>query len=539
MAITLLDQETQVRNTAPVAQYDDTVAPTEANYETNPANLEDDLNNMRSMLSHLRDNQAGDWFDALTAATGLDTGSIRGVQDVNQDLHDLEKRRLLVPRKLLVDITVAASENWVLLGVGEIPTQTTAAVGAVTTKGTVVAAHGGTFDTHSLAEVAGAHALAPKNLLEITDAGGDPILSGGRRIWGLLHGEASLTDGGTITASGGAGDVQVSFVRPTAAHTDLEACPVADIENQTIRYCYVERIANDELTEQDFLARGAAIDIGAGAGTVDRQTAYDNQGATAVDLTTNATLDLEGAGLIWAIRDDAEADLFRVVEGSAGGTSTINFAAGVDTFDNDAVANDFLNGVAVDTGAAGTTINVGVTANQIDSGGALRVESGAGADLTLDGTNQLIVTDGFQAGSGFATALVLSDTSDEWDDFETKFGEVSLLNAICQAKATVTRRVLHSIATVAAAADANVSGPAGDNNLDTDLGDLSGLDFGLASSQIDVYLNGVLQVQDSSTTGANNKDVYPGTSLAAGQLKFEKKIKVGDVICIVDWAELP
>ena len=95
--------------------------------------------------------------------------------------------------------------------------------------------------------------------------------------------------------------------------------------------------------------------------------------------------------------------------------------------------------------------------------------------------------------------------------------------------------MVHGVVTAAVAADANVSGPANDNNLDTDLGDLSGLDFGLTSSQIDVFLNGAIQVQDSSTTGANNKDVYPGTSLANGQLKFEKKLKVGDVIVVHDW----
>ena len=161
----------------------DNTAPA-ATMESGASHLADDLNNLRSMLSYYNDLQAGNWYDPFTAPSALEAGPIRGIQQIMEAVHLREKIRVLVPRKLLVDVAVGGTDNFVILGAGELPSNTTAAVGAVTTKGTVVAAHTGTFGQHSLDELAGAHALAPKNLLEITDGVGDPILSGGRRIWG-------------------------------------------------------------------------------------------------------------------------------------------------------------------------------------------------------------------------------------------------------------------------------------------------------------------------------------------------------------------
>jgi hypothetical protein len=94
----------------------------------------------------------------------------------------------------------------------------------------------------------------------------------------------------------------------------------------------------------------------------------------------------------------------------------------------------------------------------------------------------------------------------------------------------VDRRVVHATVTVATPADTDVS--LGDGNIDTALGDLSG---GVFVTDYDIYLNGARQINGASS--ASNKDVYPGTSLAAGQLRFEKKVKVGDIIAVVDWVE--
>lgn len=490
--------------------YDDTIAPTEADFETNPIHLEDDLNNVRSMLSELRDAQAGNWWDALTAPAALEAGSIRGVQNLNDALHLVEKKRVLRCVHSLVDVTVGASNNFVILGAGELPSNTTAAVGAVTTLGTVVATHGGTFGTHALDEVAGSNAIAPKNLLTIVDgATRDPILSSGRQVYGLLQGESGVTDGATITDATTT-RVQISFVRLNATGDDLEACPVADIENLDINYCYVERVRLEDLNEGDFLG-GAQVDVPSGT-TVTRQVSYDNQGTTPVDITTNATLDLEGAGLTWTIRDDAEAILLQIIEGSAGGTSEIAFGADVDIFDNDAVLNDFANALRVDTG--GERIDIGETAGTIESTGA--------NDLTLLGANELFLDDGNRTGSTFSTAIKLAETTAEWDDFETQFGEVSLLDAITQAATASARTRVQAVVNTNVSADNDVNGPGGANNLDVDLPAYDQVTF---VTDVDVFVDGVLL--RNGVNAAANEDVYPGTSPAAGDLRFEFPLKGG------------
>jgi len=523
MGRSFLRQETQLRESE---TYDDTVQPNLANFETNPANIEDNLNHLRSQAQNFLNRNgasfpAGNWYDDLTAPTTLEAGTQRGIDAVNAAIHAVEKKRILRDvTNVGADISVGATDNFVILGAGELPSQTTAAIGAVTTLGTVLAAHGGTFGTHAMSEVSGPHALNPKNLMEIVDAStGDPILSSGRKIWGLFQSESS-TDGSTITATT-ANRVQISFVRPNSAFDDLELCPAADIQGKTVNYTSRERVRLEDLNEADFL-RGAVVDVGSGSGTIDRQTAYDNQGTTAVDLTSNATLDLEGAGLEWSVRDDLEAILFRVIEGSSGGTSKVAVEDDVDEFDVDAVTSDFLNGMSIDTGAAGTTINVGVTANQIDSGGALTVSTGGSGDLKVDSVGgEVLFDDTNRTGSTWAASSIkLSETTVEWDDFETEFGEVSLLNAIVQAKKNSSRTkgaaTLQNNVAPNTDVDATTSG-----NLDVDLPDYSSV--GSFVDDVDVFLNG--ELLRNGANAAANEDVYPGTTPSQGMLKFEMRLR--------------
>jgi len=93
------------------------------------------------------------------------------------------------------------------------------------------------------------------------------------------------------------------------------------------------------------------------------------------------------------------------------------------------------------------------------------------------------------------------------------------------------RRIVYATVTSQIPADTNVSGPSGDNNLDADLGSLAGASFVTA---YDILLNGARQV---AVFGPGSGDVYPGTSLINGQLKFSKKLKVGDIITLIDWDE--
>jgi hypothetical protein len=641
MARTFLRQDTQVRNSD---VYSDAIAPTEADFETNPTNIETDLNNMRSQLHNLLKDQAGNWWDDLNVPSTLETGTQRGVNDLNTSLHAVEKKRVLRCVQLLADVAVpaalAATEtltltgnaantetvtidgkvytfqtvltnvdgnvligasasdsidnliaamnlaagagslyaaattigtysgaagagdtldissiilgtqsngdalaeglaagSWgagttsggvgdvVILGAGELPGNTTAAVGAVTTLGTVVAFEAA-FGTISLAEVAGSITLGPKNLLEIVDgATGDPILSTeGKKVWGLLQSETA-GDGHTITDTTTT-RVQISFVHANATNDDLIFADGADIGGKTINYCYVERVRFEDLIEGDFL-NTAAIDIGAGSATVTRKIGYDNQGTTPVELATNADLDL-ATGIEWSIRDNLDADLFQVIEGSGGSNSEVFIAPGTDTFRSDAVANDFDNGGSFDTGAAGTTINVGVTANQIDSGGELNIVSTA-ADLDLRAGAELVLDDSYRSASTWSLdGIRLADTTAEWDAFELEFGEVSLLNAITQALTTSDIVKTCANVTSTTGADTDVGGSGGGTNLDAQLNDMSAGSF---EGDHDVFLNG--QLLRGGASAATNNDYYPGTSLALGQLRFEFIVKINDVLCVI------
>lgn len=476
--------------------YDDTVAPTEANYETNPTSLQEDINNLRSLSLYLKNRQqSGNWFDVLATPstfTGEGEGP-RAVDDLNQDLWDLQRKRVLVAAAAAADVAVPASQNYVILGAGELPPNPTAAVGAVTTRGTVVVTHGGTFGSHDLTEVPGSTAISPKNLVEVVDATTrDPIKdSSDRRIWGLLQGESGLVDGDTIETTTD-NRVQVSFVVLNSTGDDLVACAVSDIESTSVNIIFQERKALENLTEQDFL-RGAITDVPSGA-TTTREQAYNNQGTAPVDLTTNATLDLEGAGLIWAIRDDLEATLFRVIEGSAGGTSEVEIAGDVDIFDVDAPDVDFDAGISVATGKT-RPIDIGETDGV--------VESTAG-DLEVQAAAELVLSDGNESAGWSRNGILLSDTSTEWDDFESEFGEVSLLAAIVSAKQNTERVSGWANVNQNIPANTLIDGSGGTPNITAQLPSYKGLTF---VDQVEVFINRVKQ-RPGADASANN-DVYP------------------------------
>jgi hypothetical protein len=514
MPRTFLRQDTQLRSSD---LYDDTLA-VGVTLETGQTQIEGDLNALRSQTKrHLVADNAGDWYADINTPVTLDAGSKRGINNLNTDLHELERKRVLVAVTNLNDVTVPATQNFVVLSLAQIPSNTTAAVGAVATRGSVVASIAGSFAAFSLVEVSGTTPISPKNICEIVDgATRDPILSSGRVVWGLLQSE-SATDGFTITGTT-PNRVQISFVRINAAGDDLEAVPVADIESKIINYANVEQKALDDLNEQDFL-RGAIVDVPSSS-TVTRQVAYDNQGTAPVNLLTNATLDLEAPGIAWVIRDDLEANLFRILEGSAGGTSEIQFGTDVDVFNNDAVVNDFRTGLRADTG--GQRIDVGVNAGVIESTGA--------NDLRLYGAAELHLDDSYQAGSTWTATdgVPLADSSAEWSAYKAKYGEVSLLNAIVQGDERNPK--VYSNVTVTTVADNDVS--LADGNLDTALPDLSLGDF---LSDYDVFLNGNL-LRPGATLAANN-DYYPGSSITApAKLRFEFTVKINDVLCVIPYA---
>jgi hypothetical protein len=645
MARTFVRQDTQIRNSD---SYDDTVAPTLANYETNPTNIQDDLNNIRSMLSYLKDKQVGEWYDTLTVPSTLETGTARGVDDVNDALHAVEKKRILRSVSNLIDIspgldlaitlvnelktdyeahrvltagpvhgaadttnvvsaadatdlssaitlaneikvdydahriltagsvhgaadttndvtaadatnlsslitlvndirtqyeahrvltaggvhTNADNTNVVsaasipstvqvhILTAAQLPAQTTAAVGSVTTLGTVVA-QATTFGTSGLDEVSGATAISPKNLIELVDGDTrDPILdAGGDRIYGLLQTESG-SDGHTMTGSAST-RAQISFVVINAAGDDLQLQGFDTTKE--LNYSSVERVRLEDLNEQDFL-RGACTDVPSTA-TVTRQVAYDNQGTTPVNLTNNAILDLEGAGVTWTVRDDLEANLLQIIEGSSGGTTEIAISSNVDLYDNDAVDVDFASGISARSGGS-RPIDIGINDGLVETT-AGDLELKAAAELILNDNN--LVSEATWAGPG----VKLSDTTTEVTTYESNFGgEVSLFNPINQAYEHGARNTkVYANVTSTTVADTDVGGVAGGANLDAQLPNMSG---GTFITDYDVFLNGAL-LRPGADAAANN-DYYPGTSLPNGQLKFEFAVKINDVLCVIPYA---
>jgi hypothetical protein len=113
--------------------------------------------------------------------------------------------------------------------------------------------------------------------------------------------------------------------------------------------------------------------------------------------------------------------------------------------------------------------------------------------------------------------------------YETAFGgEVSLMNAIVQASVAENRDKTVAVVTSTTTADTDVGGSGGGTNLDAQLGDYSGVTW---LTDVDVFLNGVL-LRNGADAAANH-DVYPGTSPALGQLKFEFTVKTNDVITMI------
>jgi len=508
MGRTFIRQVSQIQGSD---TYDDTLA-AGSTLESNAADLEADLNGLRSQVEKIIDN-TGNWYDALATVNSKQ----RSLKDLNTDLDDIEEKRLICPVQVLTNITVPASQNYVVLSQAGAETPSdVAAVDGGTALGAIVATLAGDVGTAATTEVAGSNALSPKNLVIIRDATTKDAItsSNGYEIFGLIQAENGVIDGDAFNDIDH--QVQISFVENDGSD-DLTLVAAGDIENKVIEYVYGKRITLDTLPEQcsfppvQFSDQVASVDV-----TLDN--AIDNQGATVATQDTNISIKLDTAGVYWEWQDDLSASLFRVTEGSAGGTSDVTIGSDVDTYNNNAIDVDFDNGISVDTGAAGTTINIGVTANQIDAGGVLSILSGGGADLSLAAALELNLTDSYRAGSTWSLAdgIALANSSAEWSAFETAFGEVSLLNAIEQAKTSSSAAKYVAVLTAAVPADTNVTGAGGSPNLDAQLGDYSGVTF---VDDVDVFLNGVL-LRNGANAAANN-DVYPGDTPADGDLKFE------------------
>jgi hypothetical protein len=365
---------------------DDTLTPTD--HDANAVDLGDTLNYLASQIADITGESTWEappdiTIAAINAKTFLD--------------EKLALRRIWY----LQDITVPSSQNWKILSVAgsEIPAgKNIKAIGG-TTKG-LVTAQATSFGAHNLDEVLGSTAINPKNLLLLVDGDtGDPILSSSRLVYALLQHEATATDGAAFTDTTPE-RAQMSFVRPNSTYDDLEACPVADIENKKVNLAWVERQDLDSWVEQDFLVEQAFVDLPAAAQQVTLDNAIDNQSTTPATQATHTYWRIDDDVTLNFQTSDGARDLLELAPAAAGDQVTIN-ADALDVNVGAAGTVDFDNGVTVDSG--GTSINLGVTAGRIDASaiklaatsGLAEVEGtgvtldgmvGAGGAITIDGT---------------------------------------------------------------------------------------------------------------------------------------------------------
>lgn len=374
----------------------------------------------------------------------------------------------------------------------------TAAVGAVTTEGAVVA-YNSAFPNIDLAEVAGPNAIRPDNLCVVRNSSDGTVIqaSDGKDIWALIQSESN-TDEHTFDDS--SNQVMLTFVKENSAGNDLEQVDSADIAAASINYSYVRRLKFDSLPESAFLT-GVWVDQIASA-DVTLDNAIDNQVGIATQVQ-DIDWNIADTKELAFTADSGATDMMKFTPTSGGNTLLIT----IDDLDIDATNDvDVSEGLKVDTD--NTEIDIGVTAGHVETTGS--------DDLHINGAGELYLDDGNQTGSSWAQTdgIKLSDTTTEWDNFETVYGgEVSLLNAVAKAgkRGKTTGELTSNVA-----ANTNVTGAGGSPNIDTQLGDYSGVTF---VSDVDVYLNG--ELMEGGADAAANNDCYPGTSAANGDLKFE------------------
>ncbi len=500
MAVTKVRQN-QIKKSG---SYLDNIAVGEAAMETASTDNQFDLNALRSQIKRITG--ATNYYDDLITVNSKK----RSVGDLNTALNTIETKSIITFRELLTNITVGSGNNYVTLSVAasEVPSQTA----GVTGNGAVVAVLADTeYGSNRLTVVTGSTALTPKNMVRIVDASTkDPIKSGEHEIFGLIQAEFGTGQGDTFNDTDKR--VQISFVINDGTDA-LTACPLADIQNKTIEYMYPDRVNFEDLPEDTsfpfirFTESGTINDL-----TLSQ--AMSNQGATAVTQSTDIQINVNDTQS-WRFKDSTgTSDIFRVRAEAAGDSVEITGAL------NQTGDADVTGSIIADSGTQ--SINIGVTTGQIDSAGSLTLASTGANNLSVSAGSSLIVSDGNKAGSTFTTDLVLSDNAQEFSDFEANFGEVSILNAINQAReASGVRDMVVYEVDSDIAADGNFS-PASHTTI-------SGTTPDWTSDSLPdayIYVNGIRLIYGTT------RDYEAGTTPASGDMQFNFALNTDDTIIV-------
>lgn len=505
MSVTLIRAD-QLRK---LDNFDDTLnASAVAAIESSAVDMADFWTGILSQVKRvLHGDDVGNWHD--------DPASVFGGSATLKSLFNratLEGKNALVYRLNLNDVSVPSSQNWVALTGSGKPDKNIAINN--TTQGGVVAQLAGAIGSHSLDENAGSNALRPKNFVVVFDGStGDPIMSSGRRVYGLLQVGSSATDGNPFGDSGN-DQGQISFVRANATYDDLEACPVADIETKTIVCGFTRREDLNDLPEEKFRGDLESADPQAGV-IVSLDSAYDGGHYMEVDgsdvdirlADTKSWVIRNGSGgsIIWKItRNDSTGDTLAVTLD----VLDFNVPSGATSFSQGIVIDDDDQDINVGVNAAGTIDSTNITL-EATTGDALVKASSGQPKFTSERETAIPLDD---ATAGAISAL-----------FGQSFDSVAAAIKYAGEKGGVDLSLKVFISGSNYGQGVNI--PAAVQDISA-----ASIDMNTpASVEQLIFLNGRLLYGGNGTT---KNDVYAGTTPANGDIMvdFPKGIKSGDVI---------
>ena len=503
MAVTKVGQ-TQIKKSG---SYDDTLSPGEASLQTASTDNQFDLNALRSQTKRMLG--TSEYYADLVTVNGKK----RSIGDLNTGLNTIETKKIITFRQLLTDIYVPTTQNYVVLDVSssESPTQT-AGVDAAGLGAVVAVLGDGEIASNRLTVVGGATTLTPKNLVRIVDSSTkDSITSGGQEVFGLIQAQFGTAQGDTFDDS--TKKVQISFIINNGSDA-LAQCPVADIQDKSIEYMYPDRVNFEDLPEDTafpfirFAESGSLEDV-------TFSDVISNQGATAFDVSEDVNMNLTDTKKFKFKSDSGVEDILTISSEVAGDSVDV---IGLFTTTGAMISTD-----AITADLTGQSIVIGNPEGTISSAGDFTVRStGATSDFTFSAGREIFLDDINRGASTLSSAIKISETSVEFDNYETNFGEVSLINALNQAYSkSVTRSLVVYELDAGVSADGNfhpadhtiISGSNPDWTSDT-----------LADAYI--YANGVRLI-----FGAD-QDYEAGSTPADGDIELNFAMNIGDTIIV-------
>ncbi|MDD5542865.1 MAG: hypothetical protein PHX83_06790 [Acidobacteriia bacterium] len=242
-----------------------------------------------------------------------------------------------------------------------------------------------------------------------------------------LNGYSSAGIGVEIEATAGGGSVNICAVNlPNALNIGTAGARTISVGHTAATSLQLVSLQTMlQVNANDAFARTltiSAANAGAGAAHIDIDA------KSTIDILAGTTFSIDGTG-----------------------ASNVSATSGNLTISTITSGTLFLNSAGAWSAQGSDTTTLSMAAN-----------SGGDKTLTISATNVgggaafLAFSDGYKAGSTFASDLVLSALDAEWSLFETNFGEVSLLNAInqCAALAVVTLDEAYNAGVASIAVDA-------------------------------------------------------------------------------------